>query len=297
MTLFSATRPTKSPVQPSLFSAAVLAVCCGLITASPAAADDSTGKQPAAEKASATETPQDPKQFHLFLLVGQSNMAGRGVVADEDRKTHPRVLMFDKENRWVPAKDPLHFDKPGIAGVGLGKTFALDYAHDHPEVTVGLIPCAVGGSSITAWKPGEYHRQTKSHPWDDCLRRAKLALPNGTLKGILWHQGEGDSGKSNAANYEANLLSLVARFREDLGAPQVPFLVGQLGQFPERPWTEGRRMVDAAHRGLPNSVPNAAFVPSDGLTPKSDNVHFDSPSLREFGHRYYKAFQAMQPQK
>ena len=28
-------------------------------------------------------------QFHLFLLVGQSNMAGRGNVADEDRQPIP----------------------------------------------------------------------------------------------------------------------------------------------------------------------------------------------------------------
>ena len=61
-------------------------------------------------------------RFHLFLLVGQSNMAGRGVVADEDRTAHPRVLMLNQAGEWVPAIDPMHFDKP-IAGVGLGKTF------------------------------------------------------------------------------------------------------------------------------------------------------------------------------
>ena len=56
------------------------------------------------------------KNFYLFLLVGQSNMAGRGVVAPEDKVPHKRVLSLNKEDKWVPAVDPIHFDKP-IAGV------------------------------------------------------------------------------------------------------------------------------------------------------------------------------------
>ncbi|QDV69867.1 Carbohydrate acetyl esterase/feruloyl esterase precursor [Rosistilla carotiformis] len=267
-----------------------LGCCWLLVTAGSIVADEPAAEAAAAEVA----VPKDPQQFHLFLLVGQSNMAGRGKVADQDTQPHPQVLMFNKANQWVPAKDPLHFDKPGIAGVGLGKTFAIDYAADHPGVTVGLIPCAVGGSSITVWKPGGFHKQTKTHPWDDCQARTKLALPAGTLKGILWHQGESDSGTSSAPGYQEKLIDLVARFRADVGAPEVPFLVGQLGQFADRPWSDSKRMVDAAHRSLPENVPHTAFVPSDGLTPKSDNVHFDAASMREFGHRYYKAYLELQ---
>ena len=33
-----------------------------------------------------------------------------------------------------------------------------------------------------------------------------------------------------------------------------------------------------------------AFVSSQGLTHKGDVLHFDSPSLREFGRRYAHAF-------
>jgi len=70
----------------------------------------------------ATELPTK-ENFHLFLLVGQSNMAGRGKVTPADKKAHPRVLMLNKAGQWVPAADPLHFDKPRMVGVGLGKTF------------------------------------------------------------------------------------------------------------------------------------------------------------------------------
>ena len=233
------------------------------------------------------------RDLHLFLLVGQSNMAGRGKVADEDRRAHPRVLTLSKAGEWVPAVDPLHFDKPTMVGVGLGRTFALDYVRDHPKAVVGLIPCAVGGSPIASWEPGGYHAQTKSNPYDDAMKRAKLALRSGTLKGILWHQGESDSKAELADIYEAKLHALIARVRKELDAADVPFIAGQMGQFKERPWSAERRKVDQAHRDLPNKVNRTAFVSSDGLSHKGDKVHFDSKSYRELGHRYYRAFRSL----
>ena len=180
-----------------------------------------------------------PKErFHLFLLVGQSNMAGRGKVAPQDEKAHPRVLVFNEQRQWVPATDPLHFDKPGIVGVGLGKTFGETIAEANPNVTIGLIPCAVGGSPIDSWQPGGYHAQTKSHPYDDTLKRAHAALEHGTLRAILWHQGESDSQPGKAKVYESKLHALIQRFRSELEAPEVPFVAGQMGQFQERPWSD-----------------------------------------------------------
>ncbi len=236
--------------------------------------------------------PQLPPKhkFHLFLLAGQSNMAGRGKVEAQDRQPHPRVVMLTKDNRWVPAVDPLHFDKPGMVGVGPGRTFGIEVAAADPEITVGLIPCAAGGSPIASWQPRGYHGQTKSHPYDDALRRARKAMESGVLRGILWHQGEADAGHGRAEVYEQKLHELVARFRRDLGAPDLPFVAGQLGQFAGRPWSDGKRRVDAAHRSLPQKVPHTAFVPSEGLTPKSDGVHFDAASCREFGQRYARAY-------
>ena len=109
----------------------------------------------------AAESPQvrlpARKDFHLYLLVGQSNMAGRGRVAAEDRKPLPRVVSFSKEGTWVPAVDPLHFDKPRVVGVGLGRSFAIEVAGKNPAVTIGLVPCAVGGSPISSWEPGGFH--------------------------------------------------------------------------------------------------------------------------------------------
>lgn len=228
----------------------------------------------------------DKEYFHLYLLVGQSNMSGRGVVSDDDKRPSSRLLMLSKDGEWVPAVDPMHFDKP-IAGVGLGRTFGAQLVGAEPDVTVGLIPCAVGGSPIDVWKPGAYYSATKSHPWDDAMKRAHLALKAGTLKGILWHQGESDSNEKLAPGYAAKLDDLVVRLRKELNAPEVPFLAGQMGVFDDNPWDEWKKLVDKAHRELPKRVPNTAFVSAEGLHHKGDKIHFDSASYREFGRRYF----------
>lgn len=229
------------------------------------------------------------EQFHLYLLVGQSNMAGRGAVEADDREPNPRVLMLNQTGNWVPAVDPMHFDK-AAAGVGLGRTFGIKMAEATPGVTIGLIPCAVGGSPIDTWSPGVFYAATKSHPWDDAIKRAKLALSAGTLKGILWHQGESDSTAALAPGYEAKLHDLIGRLRAELQAPEVPFIAGQMGQFPESPWEEARKLVDKAHQELPTKVKLTGFVNSASLMHKGDKIHFDSASYREFGKRYAEVF-------
>lgn len=237
--------------------------------------------------------PPQKENFHLYLLVGQSNMAGRGKVTPQDQKPHPRVLMLNKDRKWVPAADPLHFDKPGIVGVGLGKTFGIEMAADSPDAVIGLIPCAVGGSPISSWQPGQFYKPTKSHPWDDAIARAEIALKQGTLKGILWHQGESDSKPELAEIYEEKLHDLIARLRKELKAPEVPFIAGQMGQFSERPWNAAKKVVDAAHRDLSKHVKNTAFVNSNGLRHKGDQVHFDADSYRELGRRYADAYRRL----
>ena len=248
---------------------------------------------PGVRRVLAADAPQaklPPKErFHLFLLAGQSNMAGRGDVEPGDRVPLDGVLALDREGNWVPAIDPLHWDKPG-AGVGLARSFAVEYLRTHPGVTVGFIPAACGGSPISAWQPGQYFDQTNSHPYDDALARSRLALQRGTLHGILWHQGESDRGPELAERYEAALTELIARFRRELAAPNVPFVLGQLGQFAGAPWDDGARRVDRAQRNVAAQVPLTSFVPADGLTSKPDNLHFDARSLREFGKRYAAAF-------
>jgi putative heme-binding domain-containing protein len=247
--------------------------------------------------AQGTPTPAEPENFHLFLLAGQSNMAGRGEVDSDSQVVHPRIVMLDKRLNWKSATDPMHFDKPKIVGVGPGLSFAIEYAKKNPDVTVGLIPSAVGGSPIDAWEPGGYHTSTKSHPYDDMLPRLRSAMQAGQIKGILWHQGESDSKPGLSRTYETKLHQLIQRLRKEIGRDDVPFVVGQLGQFTERPWNAHKEKVDVAHRSLPMKVSHTAFVSSHGLEHKGDDVHFSSDAARELGRRYAVAYENLVAQK
>lgn len=242
-----------------------------------------------AVRAAQRQPPPARQSLHVFLLLGQSNMAGRGVVEAEDRVPLARVLMLDRSGAWVPAVDPMHFDKP-VAGVGLGRSFAARLTAEDPTVAVGLVPAAVGGSPIDAWRPGARDAATGTHPWDDAMARARVALASGTLRGVLWHQGESDATPALAPGYAAKLDALVARLRQTLGVHDVPVIVGQLGHFDGAAWDDARRTIDEAHRALPDRVARTAFVSSEGLTDKGDRLHFDARSLRELGRRYAEAY-------
>lgn len=227
-------------------------------------------------------------QFQLFLLAGQSNMAGRGKVTKADKVPDSGVLMLDRKGRWVPAKDPVHFDKR-VAGVGPAREFARTLQAKNPSIKIGLVPCAVGGSPIASWAPGGFHKETKTHPYDDAEKRITTAMESGVFRGIIWHQGESDSNPTSATTYQESLLAVLKRLRSLVGE-QTPIVIGQLAHRPDQPWTESRKIVDQAHRAVAQELSNAAFVVSDELTLKSDNIHFDRESMMEFGRRYAEAF-------
>ena len=236
-------------------------------------------------------TPQ-VRGMQLFLLAGQSNMAGRGRVEAQDRVVQDRVRMLDRQLDWVPATDPVHFDK-SVAGVGPGRSFGLAVADADSTAIIGLVPTAVGGSPITSWEPGALDSATRTHPYDDAIIRARAAMRGGTLRAILWHQGESDSHDPASSLYEGRLRALIERFRADLGAPDLPFFIGQLGRFANGPWSPAKARVDAAQRSLATQMHNVGFVSSESLTDRGDIIHFDATSARELGRRYAAAYLAM----
>ena len=186
----------------------------------------------------------------------------------------------------------LRFQAPaGIPQQGSGVQQALKTGNPLDKAMSAFTGGQGGGSPIDAWEPGAFYEPTQSHPWDDAIVRARVAVRTGVLKGILWHQGESDSTAALAPGYAAKLRRLIARFRAELNAPDLPFIVGQLGEFKDAPWDDARRTVDRAHQELPASIPRTGFVSARGLTDRGDKIHFDSASYREFGKRYFEVFQ------
>jgi hypothetical protein len=222
----------------------------------------------------------DPN-FHIYILMGQSNMSGRGILTEEfERMADVNVVMLNKDQQWVPAKHPLHFDKPKMVAVGPGLSFGITMARKSPNVKIGLVPCAVGGSSIEVWQPGAYYESTKSHPYDDALARIKKAMRAGIVKGVLWHQGESNSSAEGAEKYLTQLKKLIENLRAEVHNKNLPFVAGELGRYREK----YKYVNDELHK-LPASVRYTAIASSEGLTHKGDGTHLDALSAKILGER------------
>ncbi|MFV0565992.1 MAG: sialate O-acetylesterase [Flavobacteriaceae bacterium] len=221
----------------------------------------------------------------LYLLIGQSNMAGRGTLDSLEQLSNERILMLDSTNSWVLAKDPLHFDKP-YAGVGPGIAFAQQMLIDRPDRTIGLIPCAWGGSPIKVWQPGA--RYFNNFPYDEAVQKAKIALEKGRLKGVLWHQGESDNTPEKADLYLDTINILVQNLRRDLNLPELPFVLGEIGYFNKQDY------INPILKNVPETIKHTALVSSEGLTDKGDQLHFDTASARVLGRRYAVAMKTLQ---
>ncbi|MDR3217760.1 MAG: hypothetical protein LBU22_02060 [Dysgonamonadaceae bacterium] len=232
------------------------------------------------------------ENFHLYLLAGQSNMAGRGIVEPQDTVGNPRILKLNRNGEWEIAREPLHFDKSG-AGVGPGLAFArelLTAADDN--VVIGLIPCAAGGSGIDIWLNDLFWEQTKSVPYNNAVLRTKLAMKSGVLKGILWHQGEADCGAKKSEVYAEKLIALVKKLSLELNTPNVPFIAGELPEF--QSCSENFNPV--LHQ-VKSFVKNYDVASGKGLTSNPDNIHLDAASARKLGIRYAEKLKQIQNKK
>jgi hypothetical protein len=218
--------------------------------------------------------------------MGQSNMSGRGRAAEVPELEHPDILMW-RDERWTVAKEPLHTDKPERCGIGLGMSFAVELVRKTNLTPIGLVPCAVGGSPLRRWMPGE-------DLYEQAVKQARAALEEGALAGFLWHQGEHDAcGEEMAATYGQRLAVMIAGLRADLDAPDVPFIAGELGPFLSGfSKTAHFSAVNRHLRELGTRVTGYACVRADGMTDNGDSLHFDAKSLREFGIRYADAFRS-----
>lgn len=224
--------------------------------------------------------PADKASFHVFVLMGQSNMAGTSLpIPVEYVDPAAEVYVIRKDLAWRPAATPL--DPANGQGFSLGQSFARHYAALHPGVKVGVIQCARGGRGIKELAKGGKDRDGSPN-YDDSLAKIRAAQTRGTLKGVLWHQGETDCGDGA---YNAKLAALIADLRADTGVADLPIIAGQLGQFAT--WTSGfNGRIPAAAK----DIARCAVATSEGLLDMGDKVHFSGFASEVFGARYLKAY-------
>ena len=211
---------------------------------------------------------------HVFLMIGQSNMAGRAKMLEEDKKPFQGVQLLNADAKWEPAINPLNrfsalrkdisMQRIGPSA-GFGPTMA-DYFKDQ---SVGLIVNARGGTSVKQWQPDQPLFLTSLQRWK--------AAGSPPLAAVIWHQGEADATDSE---YLDRLSVVVKELRDRTGQPDLLFIAGEV---------YGDKPVNEKIRAISKHIPNTASVSAKGLI-VFDGVHFDRKSILELGRRYARKY-------
>jgi hypothetical protein len=227
--------------------------------------------------------------IHSFLMVGQSNMAGRGFLKDVPPICNERIKML-RNGRWQMMTEPINYDR-SFSGVGLAASFAAAWCKRNIHEEIGLIPCADGGTSLDDWAVGGVLLE-------HAVFQAKMAQRTSILDGILWHQGENECSAERSGRYYEKFLLIVKAFRRELCVPDIPLMIGGLGDylgtgrlgeyFPEYP------VVNKELKRFADTQKNCYFVTASGLGANPDGLHFNAVSQRILGLRYFEAFDKLQ---
>lgn len=224
----------------------------------------------------------------VFLLAGQSNMAGRAVIEPKDTVPNERIFSINKNGEPVLAKEPLHFYEPGMAGLDCGLSFGKELLKHIPrDVSILLLPTAVGGSAIGQWIHDSTFRNVAL--FSNFREKVKLGQQYGIIKGILWHQGENDATTTEQIQaYQGALTILLQQFRKETGNPSLPVLMGELGSFSED--NDGWQAINQQIHAYAATDNYARVISTKDLRHKGDKVHFNSKGQRLLGKRFAKAF-------
>lgn len=234
-------------------------------------------------------------KFRIYLMIGQSNMTGNAQASDQDKVEDERIKVLGYDdcgdtgrvyNEWDVAAPPLH--ACWSKGIGPGDYFAKTLIEALPAGdTIGLIPCGIAGvdidffrKGVTSERRGEFTIPPDNH-WDTAydwvIERAQIAQEaGGVIDGIIFHQGESDSGRQEWLD-EVN--GMVEDLRADLGTGEIPFLAGELLYSGA---CAGHNSVIAQ---LPQHVTNSFVISAEGLN-GVDQFHFDIAGYRTLGQRY-----------
>ena len=220
------------------------------------------------------------KGYDIYLLIGQSNMAGRGKMIEGDRDVFSdKVFILDSDGNAVPATNPLNQYSTirkdmKMQQIGPGFSFSKKIAEKTGRKIL-LVVNAKGGTKIEEWAVGTTF-------YNDAVSRTKQAMSlGGQLKGVLWHQGCANSGKPD--NYLADLKVIVESLRKDLNAPKLPFIAGELAY-----WRKTSPRFNEIIRTISDVIPYTDCVSAEGCTMLKDekDPHFGREGQILLGERY-----------
>lgn len=225
----------------------------------------------------------------VWLITGQSNAEGHGKTPALDAP-ELGVHVFRAKGSWDLASHPLNDSTdtrylPNRLGSNpshspwlvFGKVLRAELG-----IPIGLIPAALGGSPLSAWTRGS---DSSGVLFDNMLRY--VADAGGGVRGVVWYQGESDTGADQRRVYKRNFRAMVRDLRTSLGNARLPVITTQLNRWvgePDAAMDTGWDAMREIQRQLAASMRNV-FVLSTLDLGLSDGIHTDSLGNVAIGQR------------
>ena len=221
----------------------------------------------------------------LYLLTGQSNMAGYGRDAAWDPPTLG-VHLYANNGKWDVASHPLNDSidtiYPENREDASATSPALSFGRllkEKLNIPIGLVQASLGGSALSAWHPEE-----EGFLYRGMMRRIDVV---GSVKGVLWYQGCTDAAENTCDTYYNRFRRMVELWREQLG--DVPFVTVQLNRWTQHGMPDAKvdrywGKIRDAQRRIAEDVPGVCIVPTTDLS-MSDGIHNNSGSNVIIGYR------------
>lgn len=235
----------------------------------------------------------------LWMLAGQSNMEGCGLMTQYDRELPPEpdIRAFYMEGDWRPARHGLcepyrsvykiHvklYPEGAVKGtrcVGPGISFAREMKRYTGGVPQGLILAAHGGSSMSQWSPEHKRLGTGESLYAAMLDR--FVINGSRLRGMFWYQGCSDTGPEDSAKFTERMLRFVQEVRADFGQ-QLPIVQVQIGPVHHiyRDYEDSWNSVRMQQYDLTTQLPafDTITAVNKDLT---DYIHLSSKAQQQIG--------------
>ncbi len=229
---------------------------------------------------------KDKDDFHIYLLIGGSNMLGKTTFSKPDQHNDSRVFVLNSKDEWVSSEEIQKFPdrNADVENCGPGLAFGRAIvSRSGNGVSIGLINCAVDNSSIKSWLKGQ-------DLYQKAVQKTKLAMKTGTIKGILWNQGEADALSMDLKTYNDSLSKMIEDLRTDLAPEQkihpLPFSGSKLATFPYDKEKDKYKNFNENMEKIFLDIQRRGLVDTKGLNTKGESTIFDNDSLIEIGRRY-----------
>jgi hypothetical protein len=214
-------------------------------------------------------------------------MAGRGQIEPVDTIPDNRVLTILSTGELVYAKEPLHFYEPSLTGLDCGLSFGKTLAQNIADsILVLIIPAAIGSSSIQHWQGDSVYRNVKL--LTNFKEKLEIGKSYGTIKAVLWHQGEQNANDVDKLLYRQLLGELLTVFRIFANNMSLPVIIGELGSYSGN--NQNWQSINETIRIYTAQDKNTFLISTQDFIDKGDKVHFNSNGQRKMGERFAEKY-------